>query len=154
MIYFGSTDNREGCQIGPITDSRKKRGIRRIETIAVSSPILKLPNIDLPYVIQTDASNTGIGAVLLQEYEGIKHPICYISRKLLQREQNYSVGERECLAVIWAIHKLQRYISQTVFTLETDHRPLECLNKGTATNSRIIRWKLILQSYYYYYYLL
>ena len=73
----------------------------------------------------------------------IKHP----SRIFLQREQNYSVGERECLAVIWAIHKLQRYISQTFFTLETDHRPLECLNKGTATNSRIIRWKLILQGY-------
>jgi hypothetical protein len=126
---------------------KQEEAFEELKRLLSQEPILKLPNIDLPYIIQTDASNTGIGAVLLQEYDGIKHPICYISRKLLQREQNYSVGERECLAVIWAIHKLQRYISQTVFTLETDHRPLECLNKGTATNSRIIRWKLILQGY-------
>ena len=125
----------------------QEKAFEKLKQLLSQAPILKLPNISIPYIIQTDASNTGIGAVLLQEYEGIKHPICYISRKLLQREKNYSVGERECLAVIWAIHKLQRYIVQTVFTLETDHRPLECLNKGIATNSRIIRWKLILQGY-------
>ena len=126
---------------------RQEEAFEKLKQLLYQAPILKLPDINLPYIIQTDASNTGIGAVLLQEHNGIKHPICYISRKLLQREKNYSVSERECLAVIWAIHKLQRYISQTEFTLETDHRPLECLNKGTVTNSRIIRWKLILQSY-------
>jgi len=52
-------------------------------------PILILPNFEQEFVLQTDASNDGIGAILLQEELGIKHPIAFASRKLLPREVHY-----------------------------------------------------------------
>ena len=126
---------------------KQEEAFNKLKQLLSRAPILKLPNLELPYIIQSDASNTGIGASLFQEYEGVKHPICYISRKLLPRECNYSVGEKECLAVVWSIIKLHRYVYGITFTLETDHKPLECLNKESANNSRVIRWKMLLSEY-------
>jgi len=62
-----------------------------------NEPILKLPE----FLLQTDASNLSLGACLLQEHDGVKHQVLYASKKLLPQEQNYSVGEREALAIIW-----------------------------------------------------
>ena len=50
------------------------------------------------------------------------HPVFYASKKLIPREQNYSVGEREALAIIWAVKKFHRYLYGQHFTLESDHR--------------------------------
>jgi len=72
--------------------------------------------------LQTDASNLSLGACLLQEHEGIKHPVLYGSRKLLPREQNYSVGEREALVIIWAVEKFHRYmVNISHLKVTTDH---------------------------------
>ena len=63
---------------------------------AVSNPpVLRLPDVQKPFILQTDASSEGIGAILLQEEDQIKHPIAFASKKLLRREQNYSTIERE-----------------------------------------------------------
>ena len=73
-----------------------------------SSPILRLPVFQdgKPFVLRTDASDVGIGAVLLQEFEGEgRFPIVYASKKLLPREKNYSLIENERLAIIWEIEK-------------------------------------------------
>ena len=51
---------------------------------------------------------------------GVKHPVFYASKKLIPREQNYSVGEREALAIIWAVKKFHRYLYGQHFTLESD----------------------------------
>lgn len=64
--------------------------------------LLYITNFSLPFILQTDASNSGLGAVLSQEVEGIDRPILYISRKLAQREVNYSMVEKDCLAW-WAV---------------------------------------------------
>ena len=100
-------------------------------------------------MIQCDASNTGIGGVLLQKENGKNHPVMYASRKLLAREQKYSTGEKECLAVMFTIEKFQRYLKGQEFIIETDHRPLQVLNGDNATNPRVMRWGLILQGYKY-----
>ena len=85
-----------------------------------SAPILHLPNMDKPFILRADASAMRIGAVLLQEHHGEVFPVAYASKKLLQREINYmySVIERECLAVVWGIRKLQMFVLQTT-TLTT-----------------------------------
>ena len=72
------------------------------------NPILKLPDLNKEFILQTDASNRSLGGCLLQEHDGVRHPVLYASRKLLPREQNYSVGEREALAIIWAVDKFHR----------------------------------------------
>ena len=61
--------------------------------------------------MRTDASDKGLGAVLLQEYEDEKFPVSYASKKLLPRERAYSTTERECLAVVWA-YAISRLISK------------------------------------------
>jgi len=111
-------------------------------------PILRLPDVSRPFVLQTDASNTGLGAILLQEDDqGEKHPIAFASRKLLPRETRYSTIERECLAIVWGIGKFQEYLYGTEFVLETDHQPLQYLGRAQFQNGRLMRWALALQPY-------
>lgn len=110
-------------------------------------PILHLPDLDLPFILRTDASDHGLGAILQQETEGKKFPIAYASRKLLPREQRYCVMERECLAVVWGVQKFEPYLYGKHFELETDHQPLQCIAKSKVANSRILRWALVLQPY-------
>ncbi|KAK3888653.1 hypothetical protein Pcinc_007378 [Petrolisthes cinctipes] len=54
-------------------------------------------------LLKTDASNTGLGAVLLQEVDGVKRPVAFASRKLIPREQKFSTIEKEALAIVWAV---------------------------------------------------
>ena len=114
-----------------------------------SEPILKLPDIRKRFVLRTDASAIGLGAVLMQEHEGTLFPCVYISKKLLPRERNYSTIERECLAVVWAVEKLVRYLYGTEFVLQTDHESLKYLQRAKFDNQRVMRWSLLLQPYRY-----
>jgi len=106
-----------------------------------------LSDISKPFILQTDASNVGIGAILLQEEGEVKHPVAIASKKLLPREQNYSTIEREALAIVWGVQKFQNYLMGVNFFLETDHHPLQYLYQAKFQNSRIMRWSLIHQPY-------
>lgn len=75
-----------------------------------TNPILKLPNVTKPFVLRTDASNEGLGAVLLQYDDGFPFPVAYASRKLLDREKRYSTIERECLAIMFGVQKFNYYL--------------------------------------------
>ena len=111
-------------------------------------PILKLPDVTKPFILQTDASHIGIGAVLLQEdAAGEKRPVAFASWKLQPRETHYSTIERECLAIVWGITKFQEYVYGTEFFLETDHEPLQYLRRAKFQNGRLMRWALTLQPY-------
>lgn len=144
----------------PLTDKTKSKEPNKVEwsdsqelafqTLKerlTSSPILHLPDIEKAFILRTDASSTGIGAILLQEHDDNVFPVAFASKKLLPREANYSVMERECLAVVWAIKKFQRYLYGREFTLQTDHEPLAYMQKAKVVNSRIMRWALSLQPY-------
>ena len=146
----------------PLTDLTKEGGrscrsihwtpdcasaLQEIQDILSRKPVLLLPRLDLPFVLQTDASSTGLGAVLLQEFEDSLHPVCFASRKLLDREKRYSTIERECLAIVWAVHKFVRFLWGVRFLLQTDHRPLTYLRTSNFKNSRIMRWALSLQEF-------
>ena len=100
-----------------------------------------------PFILRTDASGTGLGAVLLQEKDGKKFPIAYASRKLSSAEKRYAITELECLAIVWAINKFQKYLYGREFVLETDHQALSFMNQAKLTNSRVMRWALTLQPF-------
>ena len=144
----------------PLTDLTKKKSpnvIKWGETqekafsilkrLLVAEPILRLPDMTKPFLLRTDASDAGIGAVLLQQHEGKLFPVAYASKKLLPRERNYSIMEKECLAVVWAVKRFNVYLYGAPFVLQTDHQPLAYLNRAKFTNGRITRWALFLQPY-------
>ena len=110
-------------------------------------PILKLADDRKPYVLRTDASNTGVGAVLMQEHNGQLFPVSYASRKLLDRERKYSTMERECLGIIFGLRKFEMYLYGKEFVLQTDHEPLGYLDRAKYLNDRIMRWSLYMQRF-------
>ena len=106
-----------------------------------------MPDFNKTFIVQTDASENGIGAALLQEHEEGRFQVEYASKKLLPRESRYSVIERECLAVVWSVGKFMKYLYGKEFVIETDHQPLMYLNQAKYSNSRLVRWSLFLQNY-------
>jgi phospholipid-translocating ATPase len=111
-------------------------------------PVLRSPDFKKEFIVQTDASNVGIGGILAQlDDEGGEHPVAYYSRRLSDREQKYSTNEKECLAVISALRKWNVYLLGTQFRVETDNRALQWLQKHKSTNPRLERWSLALQPY-------
>ena len=86
--------------------------------------------------------NTVVGAALLQEHPDGVFPVKYASKKLLPRECRYSVIERECLAIVIAMKKFEKYLYGKEFTLQTDHKPLAYIQKAKRENSHITRWAL------------
>ena len=146
----------------PLTDLTKAKLPNRIEwgepqEVAFTAlknrlstpPILHLPDCTRQFFLRTDASNTGIGVVLLQEKDdtGEKFPVSYASRKLLPRERGYATVEKEALAIVWGIQKFEPYLYGREFVLQTDHQSLSYLQKSKLTNARIMRWALALQPY-------
>ena len=85
----------------------QERAFVRLQGLLLKDPILRLPNVNAPFTLQTDASDTGVGAALLQEHPDGLFPVMYASKKLLPREQKYSVIERECLAIVFAYKKIR-----------------------------------------------
>ena len=122
-----------------------ERALSTVKERLASQPILKLPDMSKTFTLRTDASGQGLGAVLLQECDGKKFPVRYASRKLTKCEQAYATVEKECLAVVWGVQQLQKYLYGKEFVLETDHQPLSFLQKANLKNGRVLRWAMTLQ---------
>ncbi len=109
--------------------------------------VLFLPTSSDVFVLQTDASGRGVGAVLSVCRDGEELPVGYFSRKLKPAERNYSATEVECLAVVQAIDYFAAHLIGRPFTVQTNHRALQYLHSSRHLNGRLTRWALKLQSY-------
>ena len=89
-------------------------------------PILCYPDYDVPFVLYTDASNEGLGAVLYQRQSGKMSIIGYGSRTLTPAEKNYHIDSGKLLALKWAIcEQFRDYLYYApLFTVYTDNNPL------------------------------
>ena len=123
------------------------RAFTELKKLLSTAPVLRGPNWKLPFQISTDASDTAIGAVLGQEEEKIPYAIYYISKDLAPAELNYTVTEKEFLAVIHAINKFRHYITGYPVILYTDHSAIRYLANKPVTNGRITRWLILLQEF-------
>ncbi len=112
----------------------------------ISAPILVHPDPDKAFVIEVDASTTGLGAVLSQQ-QGTPaklHPCAFFSRKLSPAERNYDIGNRELLAIKLALEEWRHWLegAQQPFVVLTDHKNLEYLREAKRLNPRQARWAL------------
>ncbi|KMQ85099.1 reverse ribonuclease integrase, partial [Lasius niger] len=110
---------------------------RALKRTLVSAPVLACPDFSRPFVLQTDASTDGLGAVLTQNYEEGERVIAYASRTLNGAERNYSATELECLAVVWGIRRMKGYLEGYRFTVITDHQSLKWLQRLEAPTGRL-----------------
>lgn len=114
----------------------------------VSNPILRLPDLNRPFVLYTDASGYALGAILAQNDDNNCEFVCaYASRMLKGPEINYAITEKECLGVVWAIKHFHVYLSDTQFKVVTDHAALYWLMNLRDPQARLVRWSLYLQAY-------
>ncbi|GBM12256.1 Retrovirus-related Pol polyprotein from transposon 17.6 [Araneus ventricosus] len=117
---------------------------------STETPVLYAPDYKREFVIQTDASDLGIGNVLSQrDDKNEEHPVLYLSKIFTDAERKSGTTEKECAAIIYAIKKLKYYLDGQHFTIETDHNPLVWLNSNVGTNQRLVRWSLALQPFQY-----
>ncbi|XP_071845114.1 uncharacterized protein [Apostichopus japonicus] len=122
----------------------------KIKAILMSSPVLRAPNFSKQFTLATDASDFGVGAVLLQvDDHGVDHPVCYFSKQFNSHQKNYSTIEKETLSLLLGLQHFDVYLGTTSFPIIvlTDHNPLTFLQKMRNKNQRLIRWSLFLQQY-------
>src|SRR5262249_17340639 len=130
-------------------DQERQRAFEEIRRRLANAPLLAYPRHDKVFVVRTDASDYGIGAVLLQpDAEGNAVPVAYASRKLLDAETRYTTTEKECLGVVWAIRdQFRPYLWGRQFVVETDHAALKWLHTAEGFGGRIERWRMALSEY-------
>ena len=133
-------DNKHKFQWG----DEQQEAVRQLKQI-ITGPelVLEFPDQKLPYILSTDASRAGLGAVLKQiARDGRTKVIYFLSRTLTAAEVKYSTTEQEALAMVWAITKLRPYLLGRDFMVETDHCPLCQFHKKRSRNGRLDRWAI------------
>ncbi|PAA78757.1 hypothetical protein BOX15_Mlig016452g7 [Macrostomum lignano] len=127
---------------------QQTRAFETVKSLLASEPVLRAPDYSRQFTLETDSSETGIGAVLTQEFEDGIHPVLFVSRRLTSAERSYATIEKECLAVRWAVEKLRHYLLGRRFVIKSDHKPLQYLQMDHA-NPRLQRWAFYLSGYDY-----
>jgi len=109
------------------------------------APILALPNFAKTFEIECDASNIGIGVVLLQE----GHPIAYFSQKLKGSHLNYSTYDKELYALVRALQNWQHYLFPKEFVIDSDHESFKYLKGQSKLNKRHAKWVEFIKQFPY-----
>ena len=112
-----------------------------------SAPIMSTPNFDEPFILELDACEYGLGAVLAQEYDKRKFVISYASRTLAAAERNYSATEREALAIVWATQHFRPYLEGNKVLVRTDCKALQWLKNAKDVSGRLARWAMKLSAF-------
>ena len=119
-----------------------------LKQLFTSAPILTHSDPSLQFVVEVDASDSGVGAVLSQRSpkDHKLHPCAFFSRRLSPAERNYDVGNRELLAVVLALEEWRHMLegAEQPFVVWTDHKNLSYLRSAKRLNSRQARWALFL----------
>ena len=121
-----------------------------LKSLLASEPVLAAPRLGDPFVLEVDASEIGVGSVLVQsDHQSINHPIGFFSKKLSKHQRNYSTIEKETLSLVMALQHFDVYLSASPHTtvVYTDHNPLTFISRMKNNNQRLLRWSLFMQEY-------
>jgi hypothetical protein len=108
-----------------IWTSDHETAFHTLKQALVATPVLALPNFTRPFVIETDASDSGIGAVLMQD----GHPLAFLSKALGPKYRGLSTYEKEYMAILTIVQHWRPYLQQGEFYIHTDHKSLSRLNE-------------------------
>jgi hypothetical protein len=149
----------------PITDLTKGSGFKlrsinwtnecqkafdSIKKSLTSAPVLLTPDMSQPFRIECDASDFGLGAVLLQQDPKNNNqwkPVAYESRKMSSEERNYPAQEKEALSILHALRTWRCFIDGNEYEVYTDHLPLKYYDSTTKISPRLVRWSAELSMY-------
>ncbi|XP_057543321.1 uncharacterized protein LOC130821549 [Amaranthus tricolor] len=139
--------------MAPITDCTKgntfkwtteaQLAFEKIKKAMCNPPILRLPDFSKPFEVECDASNTGIGAVLIQE----GRPVAYFSEKLNKSRMNYSAYDKEFYAMVRALEHWSHYLKGQPFVLHSDHESLKHISGQNKLSTKHARWVEFMQSF-------
>ena len=118
-----------------------------MKQMLTTAPILAYPQLDVNFILDTDASNYAIGAVLSQEQDGNERVIAYASKTLNRAEQNYCVTRRELLAVVYFLKYFRHYLYGQQVTVRTDHSALRWLLDFKDPEGQLARWLEVITQY-------
>ena len=127
--------------------AEQKESFDSLKKQLMTPPVLAHPDPAKPMEIHPDASAYGIGALLVQKDGEVERPLAYASRILCRSEENYSITEKECLALVWAVKKFRPFIWGQPIRVVTDHHALCWLFTKKDLAGRLARWSLQLQDY-------
>lgn len=123
--------------------------ISKIKNCLAQDCLLSIYNPDLPVRLLVDASNIAVAGILEQQEESGWRAVSYFGQKLNKHEKNYTVSEKECLAVILAVQKYKHFLEGRSFVIVSDHHALCSLAKTSYKVERLNRWATLLSQFDY-----
>ena len=112
-----------------------------LKTRLVTAPLLCYPDFDKDFVLETDASKQGLGAILSQyQIDHKLHPVAYASRSISSTESNYAITDLETLAVVWAVTHFRYYLYGHKVTVITDHAAVKAILGAPSLSRKHARW--------------
>jgi hypothetical protein len=127
----------------------QEQAFKALKKMFTSYPVIRNADHKKRFILDTDASNTAVGATLSQDFSDGRHPVGYFSHSLTPPERNYDIYDRELLAIIYAV-KAFRYLllgAQQKFLIRTDHKNLKYFKSARQITPRQARWHEFLQDY-------
>ncbi|GBM59103.1 Transposon Ty3-G Gag-Pol polyprotein, partial [Araneus ventricosus] len=155
LVYLDDIIKEFLCNSKKLTEARSnfnwteecEKSFNSLKQALITSPVLTYPRTDKEFILDTDASNEGIGAVLSQKIGNEECVIAYFSKSLGKPERNYCVTRKELLIIVKSIEHFHHYLYGRKFLLRTDHASLRWLLNFREPEGQIARWIQRLQEY-------
>ena len=136
-------NNTSMAQFREHVDTHRAECIESYEALRdslITEPVLVLPHLDRKFYLIADASQTTVGAVLMQKHEGRLRPVCYYSTSLPKARHSMAIHLKEMLAIVVGCNKWRHYLMYRPFEVVTDHRPLIHIMAQEKINWTQARW--------------
>jgi len=132
-----------------IWGEKEQKAFDKLKKLFTSAPILKYPDSTKQFIVETDASNYAVGAVLSQKFDDRLHPIAFLSKSLNKSQRNYPIYDKELLAIKVALEEWRHYLegARHQFIIYTDHKNLTFPRKPEMLSQRQIHWNEFLSRF-------
>jgi len=129
--------------------TEQQKAFDKLKKLFTTAPILKHADSSKQFIVETDASNFAVGAILSQEFDGKLHPIAFLSKSLTKCQRNYPIYDKELLAIKVALEEWRHYLegARHQFLVYTDHKNLTFPRKPEMLSQRQIRWNMFLSRF-------